>query len=235
MGDTPPQQRSSGWTVPGGSFAFSRGHATLGGVTRLHHEEGPPLDEEIAGWAAGDDTSMGSLLDLFGSRSFAVLLVILLAPSALPVPTGGVTHILEIAAMLIALQLTIGMREIWLPKKWRAHQVNTQGKFLRALIGFVRRVDRVAKPRMSYLFGSRFSHIVFGAVVIVGVLGAFVAPPFSGLDTLPSLGVVLVSLSMLFRDVIIAAVGIVVLTAGIVLEVVLGRAALGALQSMWPF
>jgi hypothetical protein len=225
MGDTPPQRRSSGWTVPGGSFAFSRGHATLGDVTRLHHEEGPPLDEEIAGWAAGDDTSMGSLLDLFGSRSFAVLLVILLAPSALPVPTGGVTHLLEIAAMLIALQLTIGMREIWLPKKWRAHQVNTEGKFLRALIGFVRRVDRVAKPRMSYLFGSRFSHI----------LGAFVAPPFSGLDTLPSLGVVLVSLSMLFRDVIIAAVGIVVLTAGIGLEVVLGRAALGALQSMWPF
>jgi hypothetical protein len=76
---------------------------------------------------------------------------------------------------------------------------------------------------------------VFGAVALVGILGAFVAPPFSGLDTLPALGVVVVSLSMLFRDVIITAVGVAILTAGIVLEIVLGRAAFNAAQSLWPF
>lgn len=200
-----------------------------------HPPEGPSLDKEIEAWAAGDDTSMGSLLDLFGQRSFAVMLVILLAPSALPIPTGGVTHVLEIAAMLIAVQLLVGKRELWLPAKWRAHQVNAEGRFLKALIRFVHRIDRIARPRMSYLFGSRFSHIVFGAVVLLGVLGAFVAPPFSGLDTLPALGVVVVSLSMLFRDVIIAAVGVAILTAGIVLEIVLGRAALAAAQNLWPF
>lgn len=200
-----------------------------------HPPEGPSLDEEIEAWAAGDDTSMGSLLDLFGQRSFAVMLVILLAPSALPIPTGGVTHVLEIAAMLIAVQLLVGKRELWLPARWREHQVNAEGRFVRALVRFIRRVDRYARPRMSYLFGSRFSHIVFGGVVLLGVIGAFVAPPFSGLDTLPALGVVVVSLSMLFRDAIIAAVGVIILTAGIVLEVVLGRAALVAAQNLWPF
>jgi hypothetical protein len=47
--------------------------------------------------------------------------------------------------------------------------------------------------------------------------------------------VVVVSLSMLFRDVIITAVGVAILTAGIVLEIVLGRAAFNAAQSLWPF
>jgi hypothetical protein len=225
---TPRYRKHMGWEI----------RDLHGTVVRMHphaHAEGPPLDTEIADWATGDDTSIGSLVDLFGSRAFAVVFVILLAPSALPIPTGGVTHILEIAAMLIALQLLVGRTELWVPQKWRHHQVATEGRFMRALVRFVHRVDRVAKPRMSYLFGRRFSNVAFGGVVLLGVLGAFLAPPFSGLDTLPSLGVVVVSLAMLFRDALIAAIGLTILLTGIVLEIVLGRVALAAAQSLWPF
>jgi hypothetical protein len=53
--------------------------------------------------------------------------------------------------------------------------------------------------------------------------GCVLAPPFSGLDTLPSLGVVLVSLGVLLEDFVVVVVALVVGAAGIVLDVVLGR------------
>jgi hypothetical protein len=41
--------------------------------------------------------------------------VLLLGPSALPLPTGGATHVFEIIAMLLALELIAGRDQIWLP------------------------------------------------------------------------------------------------------------------------
>ena len=69
---------------------------------------------------------------------------------------------------------------------------------------------------------------MFGVLVAAGSVAAFVAPPFSGLDTLPSLGVVLLSLGVLLEDVAVAAAAIAIGAAGVGLEIVLGRAALHA-------
>jgi hypothetical protein len=74
---------------------------------------------------------------------------------------------------------------------------------------------------------------VFGLLVLAGTLGAFLAPPFTGLDTLPSLGVVLLSLGVLLEDFFIVVVGLVVGCAGVLLELVLGRAAVHGIGSLF--
>jgi hypothetical protein len=66
---------------------------------------------------------------------------------------------------------------------------------------------------------------VFGLLVIAGSLGAFLAPPFTGLDTLPALGVVLLSLGVLLEDFAVVILALIVGGAGILVEVVLGKAA----------
>ena len=48
---------------------------------------------------------------------------------------------------------------------------------------------------------------MFGLVVLGLALTAFLAPPFSGLDTLPSLGVVVLALGYLLADIVLASVG----------------------------
>jgi hypothetical protein len=40
-----------------------------------------------------------------------------MALPALPLPTGGATHVLEAVTMLVALQLVVGRRCIWLPAR----------------------------------------------------------------------------------------------------------------------
>jgi hypothetical protein len=160
--------------------------------------------------------------------------VLLLGPSALPVPTGGVTNVLELVAMLLALQLIGNRDRIWLPRRWRNIDVAGSGqqRFIGTLVKMVRRLERVSRPRLTFIFGRRLSNIVFGVLVIGGSLGAFLAPPFSGLDTLPALGVVLLSLGVLLEDAAVAIVGVVVGVAGVVLEIVLGGAAINVLDEL---
>ena len=65
-------------------------------------------------------------------------------------------------------------------------------------------------------------------------VAAFVAPPFTGLDTLPALGGVLISLAVLLEDfIILVVVGLVVLAAGVLLEVFLGKAAIDAIGGLF--
>ena len=186
------------------------------------------LSHELEGWLAGDgDKTVGSLVSLFGQRSFAVLFVLLLGVPALPLPTGGATHVFELIAMLLAVQLIAGRDRIWLPQRWCALSLagSKQQRFIAALMRMIRRLERVSRRRLGFLFGHRLSQITFGVLVLAGTLGAFLAPPFSGLDTLPALGVVLLSLGVLLEDIAIVVVGIAVGGGGVFLEIVLGKAA----------
>jgi hypothetical protein len=193
------------------------------------------LSDELDGWLRSDaDKTLGGLIDLFGERSFAVLFLFLLGPSALPLPTGGVTQVLEVIAMLLALQLIANRDCVWLPRRWRAVEIGGEGqaRLLSGLMSVVRRMERLSRPRLRTAFEHRVSNIVFGALVIAGSLGAFLAVPFTGLDTLPALGVVLVSLAFLLEDFALAVAGTVALIAGIVLEIVVGWAAVEGLGSL---
>ena len=95
-----------------------------------------------------------------------------------------------------------------------------------------RTLERISKPRLRFLFDHRLTNVVFGVLVIAGSIGAFLAPPFSGLDTLPALGVVLLSLAVLLEDFAIVLAALVVGIAGVVLEFVLGNAAVSGIAHL---
>lgn len=124
-----------------------------------------------------------------------------------------------------------GRTEVWLPRRWSALRLGgaARRRFLHALVALIRRLERVSRPRLRLLFDHRLSNVAFGALVAAGSIAAFVAPPFSGLDTLPALGVVLVSLGVVLEDIAFVALGIMAGAAGVALEIVLARAALHGL------
>jgi hypothetical protein len=193
------------------------------------------VSDELERWTSSDgDKSLGSLIELFEQKSFAILFVLLLGVPALPLPTAGATHVFEIIAVLLALQLIAGRDEIWLPQRWRTLELagDKQQRFITGLMKMIRRLERFSRPRLRFLFHRRSSNIVFGLLVIGGSVGAFLAPPFTGLDTLPALGVVLLSLGVLLEDFIVALVGLIVGIAGVALEVVLGSAAISRIAEV---
>jgi hypothetical protein len=194
------------------------------------------VSDQLERWLRSDRPhTIGSLIELFEEKSFAILFVLLLGVPALPLPTGGATHVFEIIAVLLALELVACRDEIWLPRRWRARELtgDKQQRFIAALLRMIRRFERFSRPRLRFLLEGRVSKIVFGLLVIGLCVGAFFAPPFTGLDTLPALGVVLLSLGMLLTDFVVVAVGLVVGVAGVVLELALGATALHALGTLF--
>ena len=184
--------------------------------------------DELERWLESEgDKTLGSIIELFEEKSFALLFILLLGVSALPLPTGGATHVFEIVAMLLAVQLIAGRAGIWLPERWRRLPLAgpTQQRFINRLMRSIRWLERFSRPRAAYLFDHRLSNSVFGVLALAGSLAAFLAPPFSGLDTLPSLGVVLLSIGVLLEDLAIVVIAVMVGVAGVLLEVILGRAA----------
>ena len=194
------------------------------------------VSDQLQRWLTGDgEKTLGGLIGVFEEKSFAILFVLLLGVPALPLPTGGATHVFEIIAILLALQLIAGREQIWLPKRWCRLELAgpRQQRFLMGLMKMIRRLERISKPRLTFVFDHRLSNIVFGLLVIGGCLGAFLAPPFTGLDTLPSLGVVLLSLGVLLEDFLLVVLGVAVGVAGVFLEIVLGSAAVNGIGSLF--
>lgn len=199
-------------------------------------DERHKVSGEIEAWLNGDgDKTVGGLIDVFEEKSFAILFVFLLGVPALPLPTGGATHVFEIVAALLALQLVAGRDRIWLPDRWRRLSLAgpKQQRFLSGLMKLIRRLERLSRPRLRFLFDHRVSNSVFGLLVLGGTAGAFLAPPFTGLDTLPALGVVLLSLGVLLEDIVVVILGVIIGAAGVLLEIFVGGAVLHQVRKLF--
>jgi hypothetical protein len=171
-----------------------------------------------------EELTIGDLTGVLDERSFALVLMVLLFPSALPIPTGGITHVFELVAVVVVAQMIIGRDELWLPRRVADHQLGDtfRGKAVPAVVKRVRWFERFARPRLRRVLATRAASSVLGVAMLVFAAGAFVAPPFTGLDTLPSLGVVVVSLGLVFSDAVLVGAGILAGATGIALEIALG-------------
>ncbi len=188
-----------------------------------------PFSDDLEAWleAPGKKT-LADLTDVFEAKSFAVAVMLLMVTSALPIPTGGITHVFELITMLLALELIFGRRALWLPKRLLRRELGpaTTRKAIPYIARRVRWFERFSRPRLGGALEHRLVLCAFGVVILLLTLVAFVAPPFSGLDTLPSLGVVVIALSLILEDVVVTAIGIAIGVAGVAIAVALGSAVL---------
>ena len=168
--------------------------------------------------------TLSDLNEVFYEKSFAVSFVLLMFTPALPLPTGGITHLFEIAAILLSIEMILGRRKLWLPKRWEKIDVSTIGerKTTNAFIKKLKWVESHSKPRLRHVIKSGLFLRITGFILCMLCLAAFLAPPFTGLDTLPSVGVVLIALSLILEDIILYVTGIVVGAIGISTVFVLG-------------
>ena len=195
-----------------------------------------PFSDELEDWLKSHKPkTLLSLDKVFAEKSFAVLFVILLAIPALPVPTGGFSHVFEAVAILIALQMVAGRRNLWLPKRWRRLGLGKtmQSAVMPKLISLIRWLEKYSRPRVARLLRSKLLLRLYGVAVIIFSATAFIAIPFSMLDTLPALGVVLMSLGIILEDFLFFLVGLTVGSIGLGLVIALGKATFDLLNKFF--
>jgi hypothetical protein len=190
-------------------------------------ENGEPFSEELERWLRSDGTkTLGELGDVFAEKSFAVTILLLMFVPALPLPTGGISHVFEAITVVLAGEMLLGLRTIWLPERWQRRELGptTTDRAVPFMIRWIRRVERFSRPRGAWLFGQGWTLRLLGLIMMALAIAAALAPPFSGLDTLPSLGAVAVALAIILEDVVVLAIGVLVGTGGIVLILTIGAA-----------
>lgn len=194
-----------------------------------------PFSRHLNKWLKSNKPkTIGGLLDNFGEKSFAIFFVVLMALPATPLPTGFITHVFEIIVIIISLEMIFGLKRVWLPNRFLKQKL-PEGVVKKAIpytIRSIRRLEKYSRPRFDYVIRNSAMISFMGIFVLIFTLFAFTAIPFSGLDTLPSIGVVLIGLAILLEDFVLFIAGVVMGSIGIGLILTLGTAAFEVIKKV---
>lgn len=185
------------------------------------------FSDQLERWLKSEDQkTVRNLGAVFGEKSFAVTVLLLMFVPAIPAPTGGVTHVFELITVILGAEMILGARTIWLPARWRDRELGETltAKAIPFIARTIRWFERFSRPRLASLYEQRWFMRFLGVIVVALAVGAAFAPPFSGLDTLPALGAVIVALSIILNDALLLVVGLVIGTGGVVLIITIGAA-----------
>jgi hypothetical protein len=183
--------------------------------------------------------TLTEVLQLAGERIFGFLFVILSLPSALPVPAPGYSTPFGLVLFLLALQLIVGAKAPWFPKKINHHPIELtqlQG-VVKAGIPWLRRIEMLSRPRLSYICTSLPGRITIG--IAIALMGISMMIPIPGTNTLPAMGIFVTGFGLMEDDGAISLAGLVlclmggILSASILIALLVGGTSLLDLIKDW--
>jgi hypothetical protein len=182
----------------------------------------PPLTDvlETLADAGGDErVTIGEILDAFGDRSLAAILLVPALLAASPISgIPGVPTITGIIFALIVVQMLMGRDTVWVPQAI-ANRGVSRGKmdkavnFLRKPVGWV---DKVMKPRLTWLAKKPWNYVALLTVLAIALL----APGMEFLPFVISIAAAAVGLfaaGILVRDGVVILLGYIVVAIAIVI------------------
>lgn len=195
------------------------------------------LLEDIIHSIKGEHITLRDLLAMMGESGLLLLCAFLSLPFLFPVSIPGVSTVFGAGIVLISAAITLN-RLPWLPAKVADRRLES-GKLRPVLergVTFLRKFDRLFKPRMISLTSGAVMNRVNGLVLMgAGVL--LMAPlgliPFS--NTLPGVAILLLAAGISQRDGLVVVAGYVMVVLTIVYFAALALLAYSAGQSFNVF
>ena len=167
--------------------------------------DGPSHTSTVAlldGFASGDPDDvlrLGDLLKDFGPAAFGMLLFLGVLPAFIPVPgVGGAVG--GPVVVLVGAQLLLGMRKLWLPRFLadRGPHRGTMMRFRQRLAPWLRRLEKLVRPRMAAFLDNRIALSFTGLLVVL--LGLLLALPIPFTNYVFGVLLLLFALALLERD-----------------------------------
>lgn len=158
---------------------------------------------------AEDEVSIDDLLEEFGDRSFAPLMLILALIGVSPVGAiPSVPTIIALCIALIAAQMAWGRKHVWLPGFITRRGVGSDRltKGADTLDKIAQVLDRIAKGRLKSLASGPARRVVAGLIVVLCLaLPVLELVPFAA--AAPFLAIAILSLAMMVRDGLVLLIG----------------------------
>ncbi|GFE72018.1 exopolysaccharide biosynthesis protein [Chroococcus sp. FPU101] len=172
------------------------------------------------------------ILTLAGERIFGFLFVILALPSALPLPAPGYSTPFGILIAILGLQMITGAKTPWFPEKMRKGSMKLElvQKFVRMGIPWLKRIEAIARPRMSYICTSVTGRVIIG--IAITLMGISMIIPIPGTNTFPAMGIFVTAFGLQEDDGFISLIGLImcvlagILSTSIIIAVIWGGSSL---------
>jgi len=164
------------------------------------------------------ELSLGEMLDRIESDDGpGPVVFILTLPILLPLPPG-VSMVLALPLLLVAPQIVIGRREIWLPKALSHRTIKRAPliKLIKRILPPLERVEKVVRPRLRFLTGRVGASMVGVACTLLAVV--LVLPiPFANLVPALALGAFSIGLTRKDGLFVLAGYGLIAVAAGVII------------------
>lgn len=172
----------------------------------LPHPKTSDLLRHLLDGLEGDKVTVGWVVARLGSRSFGAIILLMALPNVIP-QIPGMSTIFGLLIMLPAMQLVLGLREMWLPSYLANIKLPTSkvAAVVILAIPWVRRFEKMIKPRLTVLTYPPMENII-GALVLL--LGFILFLPIPGGNWLPAMSCCLFALGMLERDGLFTLMGL---------------------------
>lgn len=165
--------------------------------------------------STGERIAIGDIVGSLGPRAHGFALLLLSAPNLTPGPSmPGFSTLFAIPMCLVAAQMAIGQRRLWLPHVLMRRTMS-RGFFVRlmnGLVTLVARLDRVLKPRWPG-FTAPVAERLLGLAALGFAVLLLLPLPFYSL--LPAAGAVMLSLGVLTRDGVAIAAALAVMALSV--------------------
>ena len=167
----------------------------------------------LAADAKGDAVELNWVLSELHERAFGLFLLVLALPCCIPF-LYGIPQIVALPLMFVSVQIVLGRKTPWLPKKLGARTISTEGlhNLARRAEPWLVRIEAFSRPRLSVLTHSPADRAVGLALIL---FSASIMVPLPGTNTVPGFAVVIVSMGLLQRDGILVILGAILGTAWI--------------------
>lgn len=171
--------------------------------------------EQILLSAELEGPTVGQIIHEIGEKGFGLIFLIMALPSALPVPAPGYSTPFGVIISLIALQMLIGRKQIWLPQ--RLCRIKLKPSLARSMLGAVHRflhyVERFIRPRQRWI-RSRAGQTCLAGVIII--MAALMILPIPLTNTFPAMVIFLIGVGLCEEDGLLTlgafAIGILAIT-----------------------
>ncbi|MFM7363737.1 MAG: exopolysaccharide biosynthesis protein [Cuspidothrix sp.] len=143
--------------------------------------------------------TLGDILTETSERSFSLVIALLVLPFLFPMPPG-LTSPLGGACLILSLQMVLGRRSPWLPKKIANYQFPTS--FAQVILQNLRRVtkiiEKIARPRLEKVANHPLIWRLNG--LCISWLAILLISPIPLTNPIPTVGILLLAIATIEAD-----------------------------------
>ena len=167
---------------------------------------------------SSEKVTLASVFSQFGQSGFGLVFLVLALPSALPVPAPGFAAPFGVAILILVRQLLTGKTEPHLPEQMMNRSFPKPGTRLQKwMLHFVKFFDQIVRTRLQFVFNnSLFKKLLYLTIMLCALMMCIPVPLT---NTLPAIGVFIISIAMLKKDGLVAMLGVACSLLGIIVSI----------------